>query len=212
MLEFRPEALVVSEVSGLLPEGERNRRVALTSFSKGSENRIPMREVVCYECGKSSTVPAAALSAHCLHCHAHLNMADEEILPGSERLTIRTLGDVTVPAETTLSHLSVVCRNMEINGHVSGSFRCTRAMIINESIRIDGALRAERLIVAKDAEVQLDKPAVVGAANIYGKVTGELHSDGVVKIYNGGELHGLCRAADLLAEPGAVYDRTLPPR
>ena len=207
MLEFRPEPLVASSVSGLLPEGERDRRVALTSFhSKEKEAHIPMREVVCYECGKTSSVPAAALSANCLHCHAHLNMADEEIRPGTERLTIRTLGDVTVPPETTLSRLSVVCRNMEINGRVSGSFRCTRALVVNESVQIDN-LQAGRLVVARDAEVMLAKPAQVGAANIYGRLTGVLRSDGVVKIYGTGEVTGLIFAADVVMEPGAVYNR-----
>lgn len=207
MLEFRPEPLVASSVSGLLPEGERDRRVALTSFhSKGKESQIPMREVVCYECGKTSSVPAAALSANCLHCHAHLNMADEEIRPGTERLTIRTLGDVTVPSETTLSRLSVVCRNMEINGHISGSFRCMRALVVNESVQIDN-LQAGRLVVARDAEVMLTKPAHVGAANIYGKLTGVLRSEGVVKIYGTGEVTGLIFAADVVMEPGAVYNR-----
>lgn len=207
MLEFRPEPLVVSSVSGLLPEGERDRRVALTSFhSSGKESHIPMREVVCYECGKVSQVPAAALSAHCQHCQAHLNMADVEIRPGSEQLTIRTLGDVTVPSETTLSRLSVVCRNMEIDGHVSGSFRCTRALVVNESVQIDN-LRAGRLVVSKGTEVVITKNAQVDAANIYGKLTGVLRSGGVVKIYGTGEVTGLIFAADVVMEPGAVYNR-----
>ena len=207
MLEFRPEPLVASSVSGLLPEGERDRRVALTSFhSKEKESHIPMREVVCYECGKYCKVPAAALSANCLHCHAHLNMADEEIRPGTERLTIRTLGDVTVSPETTLSRLSVVCRNMEINGRVSGSFRCTRALVVSESVMIEN-LQAGRLVVARGTEVTLAKPAQVGAANIYGKLTGVLRSDGVVKIYDTGEVTGLIFAADVVMEPGAVYNR-----
>ena len=207
MLEFRPEPLVVSSVSGLLPEGERDRRVALTSFhSQVKEAHIPMQEVVCYECGMTSKVPAAALSANCQHCQAHLNMADVEIRPGSERLTIRTLGDVTVPPETTLSRLSVVCRNMEINGRVSGSFRCTRALVVNESVQIDN-LQAGRLVVARDAEVMLAKPAQAGAANIYGRLTGVLRSDGVVKIYGTGEVTGLIFAADVVMEPGAVYNR-----
>ena len=206
MLEFRPEPLVVSSVSGLLPEGERDRRVALTSFhSSGKESHIPMREVVCYECGKVSQVPAAALSAHCQHCQAHLNMADVEIRPGSEQLTIRTLGDVTVPSETTLSRLSVVCRNMEIDGHVSGSFRCTRALVVNESVQIDN-LRAGRLVVSKGTEVVITKNAQVDAANIYGKLTGVLRSGGVVKIYGTGEVNGLIFAADVVMEPGAVYN------
>lgn len=49
MPEYKTEPLVVPSVSGLLPEGERNRRVALTSFSSARNKRVevPTREVVC---------------------------------------------------------------------------------------------------------------------------------------------------------------------
>ena len=154
MPDFRTEPLIVPTVSGLLPAGERDRRVALTSF-RSDEGRVqvPMREVVCYECGQTCQVPSAALSANCIHCHTHLNMADVEIRPGSRRLTVRTLGHVHVPAAPVLSHLSVVCNNRDVDGRVSGSFRCTGTLSLNASMVLDGAVSAGKLVVDKGLDV-----------------------------------------------------------
>jgi hypothetical protein len=131
-----------------------------------------MRDVTCYECGKESQVPAAALSANCIHCHTHLNMADVEIRPGSRRLTVRTLGNVHVPAATVLSHLSVVCNNMDVDGRVSGSFRCTGTLSLNASMVLDGAVSAGKLVVDKGAEVELTVGAAAEQVEIYGRLEG----------------------------------------
>ena len=207
MPEFRTEPLIVPTVSGLLPAGERDRRVALTSFRPEDERtQVPMRYVVCYECGKECQVPAAALSANCIHCHAHLNMANVEIRPGSRRLTVRTLGNVQVPSGTVLSNLSVVCHNMEINGRVSGSFRCTGELVFNASTRVEGSISAHKLVVDKGAEVEFAVGAAVESAEIYGKLQGRLQCKGLLHIYRGGSYEGICKAADVLVEPGGRYD------
>ena len=207
MPEFRTEPLIVPTVSGLLPAGERDRRVALTSFRPEDERtQVPMRDVVCYECGKECQVPAAALSANCIHCHAHLNMANVEIRPGSRRLTVRTLGNVQVPSGTVLSNLSVVCHNMEINGRVSGSFRCTGELVFNASTRVEGSISAHKLVVDKGAEVEFAVGAAVESAEIYGKLQGRLQCKGLLHIYRGGSYEGICKAADVLVEPGGRYD------
>ncbi len=207
MPEFRTEPLIVPVVSGLLPEGERDRRVALTSFRSDDERvQVPLREVVCYECGQSSQVPAAALSANCIHCHAHLNMADVEIRPGSRRLTLRTLGNVHVQSGTKLSNLSVVCHNMEVDGRVSGSFRCTGTLSFNTSTRVEGSISAGRLVVDKGVEVELALGAAVESAEIYGRLTGRLQCKGLLHVYRNGAYSGMCKAADVQVDPGGSYE------
>lgn len=165
-----------------------------------------MRTVTCYECGMECQVPAAALSANCIHCHSHLNMADVEIRPGSRRLTIRTLGNVHVPPNTVLSNLSVVCHNMEVNGRVSGSFRCTGELSFNASTRVDGAISAERLVVDKGAEVELVAGAAAEKADIYGRLVGRLQCKELLHIYRGGSYEGVCKAADVVVDPGGRFD------
>ncbi len=207
MPEFRTEPLVVPTVSGILPEGERDRRVALTSFLSNAERaKIPMREVTCYECGEVSQVPMAALSANCIHCHAHLNMSDVLIRPGSRRLTVRTLGNVVVPQGTSLSNLSVVCNNMEVNGRVSGTFRCTGVLTFNVSTEVDGSIIAEKLVIDKGAEVKLMVGAVAENVELFGKLKGRLQCKGVLHVCRGASYEGVCKAADVVVEPGGQFE------
>ncbi len=207
MPEFRTEPLIVPTVSGLLPEGERNRRVALTSLPSAGAARpsVPQREVRCYECGRRSHVPAAALSAHCLHCHAHLNMADVELKAGSHRLTVRTLGDVTIAADAELSHLSIVCRNLNVNGCGSGDFSCSGRLNISTSLRVEGSVKADELCVERGCAVVLEQGARLRTATIRGKVEGRLDALGEVTIAKVGELAGDCTAAQLTIEPGGRH-------
>ncbi len=206
MPEYKTEPLIVPSVSGLLPVGERNRRVALTSFdSRERKVQVPSREVVCYECGRRSHVPAAALSANCIHCHAHLNMSNIEMKPGTRRLTVRTLGNVTVPADAVLSHLSVVCHNLRIEGRASGSFRCSGTLTISHDTRIEGGVQAEKLVVAKGVNVILTQGAIVRHAEIAGRLAGRLSAHGGVHIVRGGELCGDCTSVSLHVEPGAAH-------
>ncbi len=206
MPEFRTSPLIVPTVSGLLPEGERNRRVALTSLSSGRERTsVPQREVCCYECGRRSHVPAAALSAQCLHCHAHLNMGDVELKPGSRRLTVRTLGDVTIAPDAVLSHLSIVCRNLHVNGRGTGSFRCTGRLNFATSLTVEGSIKADALAVERACDVVLEQGAQVRSAHIRGRLTGNLHALGSVTIARGGVLAGDCVAAELILEPGGQH-------
>ena len=206
MPEYRTEPLNVPYVSGLLPEGERDRRVALTSFRpERSRPRLPTREVVCYECGRRSHVPASALSASCLHCHATLNMGDVELNSATRELTVRTLGDVLVPPGVVLSRLSIVCRSMTVYGRVSGAFRCTQELIFRESCRVDGEVRARRLIVDKNAEVVLESGASVREAQISGCLAADVTASGVIRVSRSGMLRGKCEAADVIVEPGGQY-------
>ncbi len=206
MPEFRTEPLIVPTVSGLLPEGERNRRVALTSLSSRRERvSVPQREVCCYECGRRSHVPAAALSAQCLHCHAHLNMGDVELKPGSRRLTVRTLGDVSIAADAVLSHLSIVCRNLNVNGRGNGNFRCTGLLTFACNLSVEGSVRADALSVERGCEVALEQGAEVRNAHLRGKLCGKLHALGRVRIARGGVLVGDCEAAELSIEPGGQH-------
>ncbi len=206
MPEFRTEPLIVPTVSGLLPEGEHDRRVALTSLPTGvARPSVPQREVCCYECGRRSHVPAAALSAQCIHCHAHLNMADVELKAGSRRLTIRTLGNVSIAPDAVLSHLSIVCCNLQVNGRGTGSFRCTRRLTFATSLCVEGPVSADSLVVEKQCHVILEKGAEARSADIRGKLIGRLEALGTVRIARGGELIGDCVAASLSIEPGGRH-------
>ncbi|MBQ4636009.1 MAG: polymer-forming cytoskeletal protein [Akkermansia sp.] len=207
MPEYRTEPLISTCASGLLPEGECNRRVALTSFNT-RENRakVPAKEVVCYECGRRSRVPAAALSANCIHCHAHLRMSDVELKPNSSRLTVRTLGNVTVQADAVLSQLSIVCHNMYLNGKGNGSFRCTGRMRITTDTQIDGEVNVGSLHISRGTAVSFTRGAFADTVDIYGKVTGRIEATGKVKIHRGAQLCGDCYCPMLILKSGASHN------
>ncbi|MBQ4614903.1 MAG: polymer-forming cytoskeletal protein [Akkermansia sp.] len=206
MPEYKTEPFIVPSISGLLPVGERNPRVALTSFDPREKKvQVPSREVTCYECGRRSHVPSAALSANCIHCHAHLNMTDIELKPGSRRLTVRTLGNVTIAPDAVLSHLSVVCHHLDMGGRASGSFRCSGTLTISGGTRIEGSVQAASLVVNKGISVILTQGAALQDATIYGRVSGRIEASGCVRICRGGELCGDCCAAEIQVEQGGAH-------
>lgn len=193
--------------SGLLPEGECNRRVALTSFnSRDTRTKVPGKDVVCYECGRRSRVPAAALSANCIHCHAHLRMTDVELKPNSSRLTVRTLGNVTLQSDAVLSQLSIVCHNMYLNGKGNGSFRCTGRLRISSDTQIDGEVRVGSLHVNRGTQVTFTRGVFAETVDIYGKVSGRIEATGKVKLHRGAELCGDCYAPMLVVKNGATFN------
>lgn len=203
---YRTETLNVPVVSGLLPESERNRRVALTSFVPRSEKpQLPKREVTCYECGRQSQVPLAALSANCVHCHAHLKMTDVDLKPGAQRLTVRTLGNVTVLADAVLSQLSVVCNNCTLNGRGSGAYRCSGTLRVSCNNRIDGSVQAKRMLVDKSTDVVLTQGVTTDELEVYGRLTGRIVANKGIVIHRGGELYGDCYAPNLIVEEGGVH-------
>lgn len=206
MPEYRTEPLIATCASGLLPEGECNRRVALTSFNtRESRSKVPTKEVVCYECGRRSRVPSAALSANCIHCHAHLRMTDVELKPNSTRLTVRTLGNVTLLADAVLSQLSIVCHNMYLNGRGNGSFRCAGRLRVSADTQIDGEVRVGSLHVDRSVSVAFTRGVFAETVDIYGKVTGRIEATGKVKLHRGAELCGECHAPMLIIKPGAAH-------
>ena len=206
MARYRTEPLVVSVPSGLLPEGERDRRVALTSFSaRGKRVDVPQREIVCYECGERTQVPAAALSANCSHCRTHLKMTDVELKPGARRLTVRTLGNVTVLADAVLSQLSITCNDCYLNGRGSGVFRCSGVLRVCCNNRIEGSVQAGRMEVERGVDLILTQGATVDDLVVSGRLTGRLVAKRSVIIRRGGELYGNCFTPSLVVEQGGTH-------
>lgn len=203
------EPLVVPVVSGYLPEGMRARRGIFSPPAPGAREErvpVPVREVVCYECGKSVRIPTAALSAHCVHCRAHLNAADVVLKPGSRRLTIRTLGDVTVPAQVELSQLTVVCRNLLVSGKAVGTLHCSGSLVLRGHAVVEGHLQAATLEVAAGAQALCSPAIAAESARIDGKLTGRLYCNATIYIGRGGWLQGDCRAEHLSIDPGGRHE------
>lgn len=205
MPEFRTQPIITEAVSGLLPQADRDaKRVPGPAAAPGDAGRVPTREVICYECGHRCQVPKAALSGNCSHCHAHLKLADVELKPGSKRLTVRTIGNVYVPTETTLTGADVICNNLTMLGRVSGTFRVRGTASIASSTSIT-EIAADKLIIEKGAEVTLEHGAKLREAEIYGTLRGNLLVEQRVHLHSRCQLIGDCRCAERILERGAVH-------
>ncbi|MCH5284383.1 MAG: polymer-forming cytoskeletal protein [Akkermansiaceae bacterium] len=206
--KYHTEPLVVPVVSCFIPVRDRAPRGIFSPLPPGArEDRVavPTREIVCYECGQRSHIPEAALSAHCVHCRAHLSTAHVELKPGTRRLTVRTLGDVSLPAGVELSHLSIICRHLSIAGKGSGTLRCSGTLTLRGEAVVEGAVQAGSIIVTPGARVRLSPSAVAAQAEVEGYLTGCLQVAGEIRIGRGGVLEGDCRARQLIVEPGGRH-------
>lgn len=205
--KYRTSPLVVSVVSGYVPEDERKQKGIFGPLPPGArEQRVPVptREVECYECGRRSHIPAAALSAHCVHCRAHLNAANIVLKPASRRLTVRTLGDVTLPAGVDLSHLNVICRHMNIAGRAEGNIRCSGVLTMRGEGSAEGQVQAGRILISAGARAQLAS-ASAASVEIEGHLVGRVHAADYVHLARGGVLEGDCLATRLKIDPGSRH-------
>ncbi len=132
-------------------------------------------------------------------------MTDVELKPNSTRLTVRTLGNVTVLSDAVLSQLSIVCHNMYLNGKGNGSFRCTGRMRISADTQIDGEVRVGSLHVSCGVSVAFIRGVFADTVDIYGKVTGRIEATGKVKLHRGAEFCGECHAPMLIIKNGATH-------
>lgn len=164
-----------------------------------------MRSVLCYECGRASEVPQAALSAHCIHCNAHIALGDVTLYPGSSKTRVRTQGDVRIHPRAVLSHLDIACHRLDMQGVASGNFHCTGTLVLASSVVIDGQVEAHSLHLQKKAHVTLRREARVHRAHLSGILEGNLSATGAVHIAKTGQLLGDIRAAELIVDPGGVH-------
>lgn len=205
---YRVNPLQASGRAGFVSGETRRKRGLFDPMAREiSEERVPVptREIVCYACGRKSQIPDAALSAHCVHCRTHLNTADIELRPASRRLTIRTLGNVTLPSHVDLSHLSIVCRDMQMSGRGSGRIRCCGTLTLRGEARAEGQVQADALVVPSGARVEISPGATAERAEIEGRLVGRLHVRGTIHIAKGGVLEGDCYAEVLHMEPGGRH-------
>ncbi len=196
------------ELSGYMPQGNHARRGFFNPGTVRREPRlaVPMREVVCYECGRSCSIPVAALSAACPHCFAHLNAMDVTVKPGTRHLDVRTLGDVKIPAGVELSRLRVSCRHLTLAGRVSGTLHSTGTLTMQGQAFADGQIEAVRLIVRERAHAQVQPGISCDEAELHGELTGCIHARGVVRIASGGKLLGECCSTELEIDPGGKHE------
>ncbi len=192
--------------SGYLAQGGHRRRDPLAPpVERESRVAVPMREIVCYECGKTCSIPAAALSAACPNCFAHLNTDNITLKPGTHRLHVRTLGNVKIPAGVELSGLDIVCHHLHGAGRVAGNIRATGTITLVGHATVGGNLIADELIVQRGAKAEVQPGISVEHADVHGALSGRVYARDSVHIYPGGKLNGPCCTPYLQVDSGGRH-------
>lgn len=109
----------------------------------------PAREVECFSCRKSTSVPATAVSARCGHCSAYIKLDDVILHSRTHRTKVQTCGSVTVQANADLKGLNIECRDLVLYGRASGDFLCRGVCKIKTDQHISGSISARRMVVEK---------------------------------------------------------------
>ncbi len=188
------------ESSGLLPQEDWGKWVPRIEGNK--RLKLPIqparRSVLCYTCKQPTFVPEKALSALCTHCRSHLQLVDVLLSKSIPRSRVRTLGCLTVAADTQLSQVDFECDRIVIKGNVDGKIVCHNEMRISTpELRLTRPLRTQSLIIESGSTVYLSEGVHADRVIIHGELHGFIRARVSISIESSGSLHGDCNTPSL---------------
>ncbi len=175
-------------------------------FKFGQYFRGPNSLLVrCFECGGEHEVAAAAQSATCRHCGAYVDLQNYKI-NGSFSREIKTCGSLLVLARADLASSKVICGSATIYGKVRANLYSSGDVAVRYEGKIYGEMEGRNLHVEKGANVEFVRPLKFASAEIDGRMSGQLLSDGHVVIRRNGHLSGSVTAKAFTVEQGGGFD------
>ena len=175
-------------------------------FKFGQYFRGPNSLLVrCFECGGEHEVAAAAQSATCRHCGAYVDLQNYKI-NGSFSREIKTCGSLLVLARADLASSKVICGSATIYGKVRANVYSSGDIAVRYEGKIYGEMEGRSLHIEKGADVEFVRPLKFASAEIDGRMTGQLFSDGHVLIRRTGHLSGSVAAKAFTVEQGGGFD------
>lgn len=205
---FHPIPRKTTEPSGIKPVDASPRKLAVDSSGTEPANasmNIPQKPVICFECGRISLVPQAAISARCHHCSSYINLADISIHSRSYRTVAKTRGNVLVKEGTQLSGITIEAHHLTLIGRISGNFTCTGDCIIKGDQHILGRIQTRRFILERKTNATLVFPVVAQSAVIAGTFNGTLLCQNSVVITKTGKVLGDINCPNLEIEEGGIH-------
>ncbi len=207
---FKPVPRICSEKSGRINHTETATAAPVgLAAPVAAEHTGPCREVECFVCRKFSTVPAGAVSAKCSHCSAYIMLDDVNLHSRTHRRTVKTWGTVTVQPAADLHGVDIECKDIMLNGRVSGKLNCHGVCKIKSGQHITGSLSARRLVVEKKTDVVITGGVYVVNAMVYGVLETALTAEDTVAIHRNGKVLGDIVARKLTIEEGGVHQGKL---
>ncbi|MDD5350210.1 MAG: polymer-forming cytoskeletal protein [Chthoniobacteraceae bacterium] len=182
----------------------RNEHPSLLARVSKFLARNKTREITCFDCGAVQTVSSSSTSSICPQCSAYIDLSDFKINTAFSRM-VQTQGTVTIGAKADVTSSKVACREALLEGKLRGNLLCTGTATIKYKGKISGSVEAKHILVAKRSDVEFVRVLKAKSVEIAGKVSANLHIDGIVTITKRGRLDGTVYARGIVVEKGGIF-------
>ncbi len=172
---------------------------------ESSSRHHRFQKVECFDCHHTSKVGRAAKSTNCPVCGVYICLENFEINLNSTA-PIRTRGDVLVRKNGNLSTKEIHCRNLVVQGIVSGNIDCTGEFLISTRAHHVGNVRCRRIVIDKGSDIHFLNTVVANDVEVRACVTGNIECHGPLLITATGRVHGDVSALSVSIQPGGQLD------
>ncbi len=184
-------------------------RSVRTNGAGAFANRHKPRPVGCFECDGTVEVSYAAKMAKCPECGAEINLNDYEINKPLQE-DIATRGNVTINKLGELECESLICQNLKAYGNLKAHVHAGGDVMIRSRAIISGGLRCQRLMIGRDAAVDVLGDVEVKELEIDGVITAEaFRCDGTTRIDEHGAINGPLKTKAVSMEDGGALNGAL---
>lgn len=180
-----------------------------TKPTSGFGNRHKPRRVDCFHCDGSLEVSYAAKMATCPECKEAINLNDYEVNKPLHE-DIFTRGNVTINNLGSLECENLVCHNLKAYGAVQALVHATGDVMIRSRAKLPGGLRCQKLLVGRDAVVDVEGDVYVEEMEVDGVISADAFtSTGTTKIDEHGAINGPLKTRAVAMENGGALNGAL---
>jgi cytoskeletal protein CcmA (bactofilin family) len=186
------------------PDEPETKSVSLIDRFSKFISREESRRIECFGCGHPQTVSSAATSSICPSCSTYIDLRDFKITSAFNR-AIQTQGSVHVTSRGDLSSPKIACGSAVVEGKLRGNLLCNGKTQMRFNGKIYGSIETRQLEILKGSDIEFVRPIKVKEADISGKISARIMSEGVVRISKTGSLEGTVYAKSMVVERGGVF-------
>lgn len=178
-----------------------NKDLASSRTEKGED----VRAIICFDCGQISFASDKAASAKCKYCGLEMMMSDMSLGTEKREDSIITQGSIAIEEGQCFSGKAIMCRNMAVDGWISGLIYCLGQLKINCSGVFADPVQAHSIFISPGAKVEFLATVRTKGVVIEGEVTGNIICEGTLVLGAGAILRGDVVAAKLEKSPKATH-------
>lgn len=177
--------------------------------ASGFTNRHKPRRVGCFHCDGGLEVNYAAKMGTCPDCKEAINLNDYEINK-SVYEDVFTRGNVTINNLGTIECESLVCHNLKAYGAVQALVHATGDVMIRTRAKLPGGLRCQKLLVGRDAVVEVEGEVYAEEMEVDGVITADaFNCVGTTRIEEHGAINGPLKTRSVVMEDGGALNGAL---